>query len=81
MVKTSRDELGARPCKISLWQSGNHDRELFLDFRPMTLRRRVFPVLPFGWSVDPDQRNADFRFLALRRRLSAVLLFSAVWQS
>jgi hypothetical protein len=25
---------------------------------PMTLRRRVAPVLPFGWPADPGQRRA-----------------------
>jgi hypothetical protein len=29
-----------------------------IDFRPMTLRRRVFPVLRFGWLVDHGQQLA-----------------------
>jgi hypothetical protein len=40
----------------------------------MTLRRRVFPVLPFAQPVGPDQLTT-LDALALRRRLLAVLLF------
>jgi hypothetical protein len=38
---------------LAVWQS------LSDDFRPMTLRRRVFPVLLFGQPVDP---YLDLRF-------------------
>ena len=52
------------------------------DFRSMTLRRQVFLVLPFGQPVGPDhQLVLILDALALRRRLLAVLLLSAVWRS
>jgi hypothetical protein len=48
----------------------------------MTLRRQVFLGLPFGQPVGPDhQFTLILDALALRRRLLAVLLLSAVWQS
>ena len=53
-----------------------------LDFRSMTLRRQVSLVLPFGQPVDPDhQLVLILDALALRRRVSPVLLLSAVWRS
>lgn len=51
------------------------------DCRPMTLRHQVSLVLPFGQPVGLDQRAPDFRCLALRHRLSAGWLLSAVWRS
>jgi hypothetical protein len=48
----------------------------------MTLRRRVFPVLRFGWLVDPDQQLAlilDAELCAATFRV--VLLLSVVWRS
>jgi hypothetical protein len=47
----------------------------------MTLRHQVSLILPFGQPVSLDRISAGFRRLALRRRLLAVLLLSAVWQS
>ena len=49
----------------------------------MTLRHQVSLILLFGQPVGLDEYNlrTSFRHLALRHRLSAVLLFSAVWQS
>jgi hypothetical protein len=47
----------------------------------MTLRRQVSLILPFGQPVSLDPARQDFRSLALRRRLLAVLLLSAVWRS
>ena len=53
-----------------------------IDFRSMTLRRQVSLVLPFGQPVGPDhQFMLILDALALRRRLLAVLLLSAVWRS
>ena len=51
-----------------------------IDFRPITLRRQVSLVLPFGQPAGPTS-VIGFRCLALRRRLSTVLLFSIVWRS
>jgi hypothetical protein len=48
----------------------------------MTLRRQVFLGLPFGQPVGLDhQFTLILDALALRRRLSTVLLLSAVWRS
>lgn len=47
----------------------------------MTLRRQVSLILRFGWPVGPNQQRVlILDALALRRRLLAVLLLSAVWQ-
>jgi len=47
----------------------------------MTLRRQVSLVLPFGQPVGLDHRLAlILDALALRRRLLAALLLSAVWR-
>jgi hypothetical protein len=46
------------------------------------LRRQVSLVLPFGQPVGPDhQLVLILDALALRRRVSPVLLLSAVWRS
>ena len=51
-------------------------KKLIYDFRPMTLRRQVSLVLPFGQPVGRDQRRLlILDALALRRRLFTVLLF------
>ena len=51
------------------------------DYRPMTLRHQVFLILPFGQPVGRDQQiNLILDILALRHRLLAVLLLSAVWR-
>ena len=64
----------------ALRQSGGPGQ--IIDFRSMALRRRVSPVLPFGQPVGRDhQLVLILDALALRRRLLAVLLLSAVWQS
>ena len=48
----------------------------------MTLRRQVSLVLPFGQPVGLDhQFMLILDALALRRRVSPVLLLSAVWRS
>jgi hypothetical protein len=52
------------------------------DFRPMTLCHQVSLILPFGKPVGPDQKLIlVLDALALRRRLLAALLLSAVWRS
>ena len=48
----------------------------------MTLRRRVSPVLRFGWLVDPDQQRSltlDAELCAITFRV--ILLLSVVWRS
>ncbi len=68
--------------RFALRQSGDLDHEkIFCDCRPMTLRRQVSLILPFGKPVGPDQKLIlVLDALALRRRLLAVLLLSAVWR-
>jgi hypothetical protein len=46
----------------------------------MTLRHQVSLILPFGEPVGPDHKFMILDALALRRRLLAVLLLSAVWR-
>lgn len=66
----------------ALRQSGDRGHHnTCCDFRPMTLRHYLSVILPFGQPVGLDQRASDFRCLALRRRLLAVWLLSAVWRS
>jgi hypothetical protein len=65
----------------TLRQSGSPGHNSGSDFRPITLRHQVSLILPFGQPVSLDPMKRDFRGLALRRRLLAVLLLSAVWRS
>ncbi len=56
-------------------------KKIIYDFRPMTLRHQVSLILRFGQPVGPDQHfSLVVDALALRRRLLAVLLLSAVWR-
>ena len=65
----------------ALRRSGDHGHKTYRDFRSMTLRHYLSVILPFGQPVVLDQRAPDFRCLALRHRLSADWLLSAVWLS
>ena len=68
--------------RFALRQSGYHDHKKIGDFRSMTLRHQVSLILPFGEPVGPDQKLIlVLDALALRHRLLAVLLLSAIWRS
>lgn len=71
--------LSSLQKKFALRQSGDLDRKSNHDVRPMTLRRRVSPVLPFGSrsALTSEKPPLVLDALTLRRRLLTVLLLSA----
>jgi len=83
-LKSSRDDekKGVIPAKkILLFGSLAVMINLADDFRSTTLRHQVSLILRFGQPVGLDQHfSLVLDALALRRRLLAVLLLSAVWR-